>query len=280
MAITFLCPNGHRLSCPEHHAGRAGQCPDCGSRFRIPEPELIPADTASSPPADSTHVESDADQIVFLCPNGHRLHGPHSLAGRAGQCPHCGVRFRIPAFGDDEPDAEAAPANPATDEHNAAIAETAELPLEEIEEIEEIEEVGDDQPAESGEPTAVVGANAPVFDFAALDRTQRVPDLATPFGLHLIDEDGVETPPSAAHPLAELLEQWWDSEGRAGTIEVRLESGETLSPDSYAANWSRRSHAFFAVRAADGRHSLVAVPWQRVAKITIQGLEQLPPEFS
>jgi hypothetical protein len=40
--------------------------------------------------------------FMFLCPNGHRLNGPPSLKGKAGQCPHCGVRFRIPT--DDEMD--------------------------------------------------------------------------------------------------------------------------------------------------------------------------------
>lgn len=37
-----------------------------------------------------------ADQIIFLCPNGHRLNGPASLAGRPGQCPHCGIKFLVP----------------------------------------------------------------------------------------------------------------------------------------------------------------------------------------
>jgi hypothetical protein len=35
-------------------------------------------------------------QIVFLCPNGHRVNAPLSLQGRAGQCPICGAQFVIP----------------------------------------------------------------------------------------------------------------------------------------------------------------------------------------
>lgn len=34
--IEFLCPNGHRLNGPASLQGRPGQCPECGSRFRIP----------------------------------------------------------------------------------------------------------------------------------------------------------------------------------------------------------------------------------------------------
>ena len=40
--------------------------------------------------------------FVFLCPNGHKLNGPPTLKGKAGQCPHCGARFRIPSDDDIE----------------------------------------------------------------------------------------------------------------------------------------------------------------------------------
>ena len=34
--IEFLCPNGHRVWAPIALQGRAGQCPECGSKFHIP----------------------------------------------------------------------------------------------------------------------------------------------------------------------------------------------------------------------------------------------------
>jgi hypothetical protein len=34
--IEFLCPNGHHLHGPASLQGRPGECPECGSRFRIP----------------------------------------------------------------------------------------------------------------------------------------------------------------------------------------------------------------------------------------------------
>jgi hypothetical protein len=48
--------------------------------------------------------------IEFLCPNGHRLFGAASLQGKAGKCPECGSRFRIPVRADApaEPDQLAA----------------------------------------------------------------------------------------------------------------------------------------------------------------------------
>ena len=49
--IEFLCPNGHRVWAPLALQGRAGQCPDCGSRFHIPtlaDYEETPLDIVSS----------------------------------------------------------------------------------------------------------------------------------------------------------------------------------------------------------------------------------------
>lgn len=44
----FLCPNGHRLQGPLSLQGYPGQCPECGSKFRIPEANLPTGDTIAS----------------------------------------------------------------------------------------------------------------------------------------------------------------------------------------------------------------------------------------
>lgn len=117
--IEFLCPNGHRIRCPAAQAGRAARCSRCGVRFRIPEaaelnapeaigsdskisrPELTDSAIASKPPPSTIGRLQKEPQIEFLCPNGHRLFGQANLQGRAGECPECGSRFRIPTY--DEP---------------------------------------------------------------------------------------------------------------------------------------------------------------------------------
>lgn len=289
--ITFLCPNGHKLSCPDHHGGRAGTCPDCGIRFRVPLPE--PATGAESAPGsaaesggDSGHDRGgESNLIVFLCPNGHRLNGPPNLAGRAGQCPHCGSRFRIPAL--NEPEPVETPSNVSHSDANINLQvdqpayqsdddKGAEIPLEEIEEVEEVEEVLDEPAAPSIELKHSEQAIAE--EFAVLDRDQS-PATGT-YGLHVVGSEGIERPVTPAHPLAEMFERFWDrSFGDAG-VEIKLVSGETLSPAYYASDLSQRSHASFAIREADGRFTLIAVPWDSVARIAIRGLTILPPEFN
>jgi hypothetical protein len=122
MAIDFLCPNGHRVSAPDDRAGRPASCPRCSARLRVPAvsggtAELL--SPGSSPSAANPARQSDSgelqlrddeqrdnggdDLIAFLCPNGHRLTGPSRLQGKAGECPHCGAKFRIPLVSEEMP---------------------------------------------------------------------------------------------------------------------------------------------------------------------------------
>jgi len=43
--IEFLCPNGHHLHGPASLQGHPGECPECGSRFRIPNYDELPTET-------------------------------------------------------------------------------------------------------------------------------------------------------------------------------------------------------------------------------------------
>ncbi len=77
-----------------------------------------PAPTTSPKPAAPKTAAAkppDEEQIVFLCPNGHKLNAPPSLQGRAGQYVRmCGAKFRIPLL--DEPP-------PETDDETEEAAE-------------------------------------------------------------------------------------------------------------------------------------------------------------
>jgi hypothetical protein len=53
--IEFLCPQGHHLHGPASLQGRPGECPECGSRFRIPTLE----EAASPLPEEEIRLEED-----------------------------------------------------------------------------------------------------------------------------------------------------------------------------------------------------------------------------
>lgn len=77
--IEFLCPNGHRVWAPISLQGRAGQCPECGSRFHIPtlaDYEEMPLDIVSS-----------EDSVVNLEPLVG-LHGSGSSAVKGSGSAH------------------------------------------------------------------------------------------------------------------------------------------------------------------------------------------------
>ncbi|MCE5303497.1 MAG: hypothetical protein LLF97_10365 [Planctomycetaceae bacterium] len=124
--IEFLCPNGHRIRCQAAQAGRAAKCPRCGVKFIVPEPtapNVSPAIGADADASGPEFMESGASSkrlptlsgssqkeraFEFLCPNGHRLHGPVSLQGQPGECPLCKSRFRIPTYENVSTEEEAA----------------------------------------------------------------------------------------------------------------------------------------------------------------------------
>jgi hypothetical protein len=111
MVIEFLCPQGHKIRCGDDRAGNPAKCPKCGVKFYVPELEesepsdsgswaTASAETSTTPGSGSSG--SAAEQIEFLCPNGHRVWAPIALQGRAGQCPDCGSKFHIPTLADYE----------------------------------------------------------------------------------------------------------------------------------------------------------------------------------
>lgn len=120
MPIHVTCPNGHLLVCPDDRAGRQGKCPKCGILLAIPaisEPQ--PAAETLGPVAAAL----PPGHFWFLCPNGHQLNGPATLANRPGKCPHCDARFIIPSP-DQESEAEEGLSFQMVDEE-AAVEEPA-----------------------------------------------------------------------------------------------------------------------------------------------------------
>lgn len=266
MPLSFTCPNGHRVSCPDDQAGKAGKCPRCGAVVRIPQPGTAVAVAAASHPAagasggappaddspsptsgflelDETESEgqlgepADGELIVFLCPNGHRLNSPARLAGRPGQCPHCGAKFLIPELEDsleDEP------------QQNEVAINDAGIALDDI--VIQIDTSNRGGPGSSKSWSSKQPA------------TESAPATTTP-----------------AHPLAELLQRLWTRKAEGASLEVHLGDGKLLVPDELSAGDPR--FALFDVREANGSHTLTAVAWDKIERVVVRGLDHLPKEW-
>ena len=247
--IEFLCPNGHRIHCPDEQAGRAAKCPRCGVKFRIPDPSdaEIPYPTdgdsevsqpelsdsgsgIATPPAGGQDGTSGQQSLIeFLCPNGHRLHGPASLQGRPGECPECGSKFRIPTY-------------------------------EDVSEEEATEqEIGVGRAGGSGESAVTL---------------PRIDQIEGP------SEENASGTGAAGHPLAQLFSKLWAEKPQGAAVELHLSDGETLVPERFAKALSQQNHGVFAVKEPGGTHSLTVVAWESIVRVLVRGVKQLPEEMA
>lgn len=276
MAISFRCPNGHKLTCPDQRAGQAGKCPKCGAAFHVPaiehahaEAQLVGAAVSdeaavgggsgvgvaggsgvgtaggSSPTGNSSQIRDgsasaesvQADTIVFLCPNGHKLNAPTRLQGKPGKCPHCGEKFLVPMLDKDSEDGESGNF---------------------------FDMLGDQTPPETPpepEPQAVVTPADSGFNFG---------------GLGSEDEFTAGLMESGSQAMANLFGRLWAQRGETGVVELYLKGGEILSPHWYAPQLSQHAYGMFAFQEQDGSHTLTAVHWEAIERIALRGLPQLP----
>jgi hypothetical protein len=244
MPITFNCPQGHRLTCPDELAGKPGKCPKCGVVVRVPQanasasPKLFggpvddePASRLEAAGDGMTASDLAADQIIFLCPNGHRLHGSADLAGRPGQCPHCGIRFLVPSPDEDDDEGQ----ERFLEEE---VTETAPHDF-----VIQIDTSGKGGSSKTGKGT--VGSNSAMA--------------------------------ASVVPLASLLSKLWRYKSQGASVEIHLGDGKLLEPDEISLKDAH--HALFATREAGGAHTLTAVAWSSIERIVVRGLEQLPKEW-
>ena len=263
--LEFLCPNGHKIHCPAEQAGRAARCPQCGVRFRIPEstdielhessskgfrdsPPKSGSKTAAKPARPRTHPPDDEDLLEFLCPNGHRLHGPTSLQGHHGECPACGAKFRIPTY-EDAPEEETKPKG------KISLVETDE--------------------EEAVEPPARPQA-AHVQITPPKDEPEILPVVDQPLTA-IADSEARLTEPG--HPLAELFSKLWAEKPKQSSVELHFADGETLVPVHFAKTLSREGYGVFTAEESAGTHTLTVVAWDSVVRILIRGVEELPKEM-
>jgi hypothetical protein len=265
MAIEFQCPKGHKLKSPEDRAGRPGKCPKCGAPFVVPSAEVAegirraagqePANGSSSDVGRSTKSgKLPANAIVFLCPNGHRLNGPASLQGRAGQCPHCGVKFRIPALDEDEEPLEFAGSRSV--------------------DLETFGEESEDDVVEFPDLAGMADEPEPLEEIH-ID----VGDGSSPGGVRSAAAPPHRRSGGSNHPIKRLLERLWEEKRRGASIQIDLGDGEILSPQWYSPEFSQETHGLFATGDSGNGYTLVAVPWSAIRRIDVTHVEELAEDF-
>lgn len=260
MVLQFLCPNGHKVHCPEDRAGLAAKCPRCGVKFRIPTIEELgsagqpEAPTESSVKAGSSSggettasgvdlgTATGPDEIEFLCPNDHLLHGPAALQGRPGRCPQCGSRFRIPSYQDQ--DEFTAEASEPSAEGGGSTTDASAVELAGSE-----QELGEAGSAAATDALAAVAAASGVAGGTSLSGTK--------------------------HPAAQLVGRLWRFKAQGATVEIRYGEGHRLTPDEFIRGLASPTHGVFAVKEPNGTFTLTAMPWDSIQVVIARGVRQL-----
>ena len=264
MPIAVVCPNGHRLACPDDRAGKKGKCPKCGTSFEIPESNgEVKTDETDAANAGSNTDEAAKSSpsaipdgnIVFLCPNGHKLNGPATLQGQPGQCPHCNAKFRIPVY-DDETDDE----NLETPEEDSTLGDSGDEDLLQL----NIGEVDESAPIS-------IDDLEELSDIGSTDRAMEAEEVVENAGMAYYDADAVDM-----HPLARLFATLWNERQHGGVIEVHLGDREMILPDWWAEALSLESHGVFALQTSDGSYVIETVAWDAIKRITVRRINELP----
>jgi len=215
--------------------------------------ELGAAETAESATGSSVSVGSGSglgspasgvglgaatapDQVEFLCPNDHLLHGPSALQGRPGQCPVCGSKFRIPVY--QEEAASEPPKSAAGRADQAAEGSSVEL-------------------ADGEHDAAGTGSEAGREGTSGTEPNR--PPSST-------------GQPGQLHPAAQLMARLWRLKSQGATIELRYGEGHRLTPDEYVTSLSSATHAVFSVKEPNGTLTLTAMPWESIHAVVVRGV--------
>jgi hypothetical protein len=235
-------------------------------KFRIPEgaevaAEATEADSKVSRPEFSDPSLSDkkttaasvsarpGSQIEFLCPNGHRLHGPASLQGKPGQCPDCGSRFRIPTYEDISAEEEA----------------VSQISLGRVD-GREGSDVGP-QAVPGEPPPGSKESSVPLGEMRASREESAMPTT-------------ISSRSRVGHDMHALFIRLWEMRPTDTSIKLYLRDGETIIPHEFLKRVSQQSRlGLFTAKESDGTTSLMAVAWDSVVRVTVQGLKELPKEL-
>ncbi len=230
-----------RIPNPSDAAGQAFDDSDS----EVAQPQM--SDSRVFAPVGEKPAPAREEQIEFLCPNGHRLHGPARLQGRPGQCPECGSRFRIPSY-DDIPDQE---------------------------EQEDHEEIAVGR-ADGGDASA----SSLTWGDAPPPHTQHGGTPLATGGTRTASPPVPTRSGVAPASLAALFPALWAQRPQGAVVELHLGDGEIVVPQRFSSERSAEEVGLFAVREDDESFTVYAIPWRKVARVVVRHLDRLPPDLT
>ncbi len=282
--MKFLCPNDHVITCRDSRAGRLARCPECQVLLQIPQPS-------------EGEMPRAVELFEFLCPNDHQLTAPVSRAGRRGKCPHCDEEFQIPVLEEPEGEAPETPHLPQEAEEPAAQPPEEQAPPAEPPALEEVESEGppaEESPAPESEfleSLAESGAEGAVTEESLLpvpegsgsaprsDVAEMLQELQGVEELQPLEEVPPPPPPMPGpemHPVARMFETLWNEMDEEAMFEITLEDGHRFVPVAFSEASLHAPAALFATSAGENNHVVILVPWDKVARVTVRGVKELP----
>ncbi|HEX4128782.1 MAG TPA: hypothetical protein VHZ24_01980 [Pirellulales bacterium] len=251
MSIALLCPNGHKLVCPESQAGKRGKCPHCGAIFRVPDL------TASGKLASNGAPDSATNPAPVPVPVGAAAAAPAAAPVVAT------------AATESAPEAPANPIRPYHEGDELGDGEIAFLCPNGHHLCGRTELGG--QPGECPE----CGVKFLVPTEAELVEPAEEPSHANPFLFDLGEAPAkVERP--RRNSRGEFFERLWEYRNRGATIELYLDGGTVLTPDGYAAGLSKQDEGVFLVQESDGTYTVAVVAWETITHMAVRGLDEVP----
>lgn len=243
MAIRFQCKECNaQFSVKEELSGKSAKCPKCKTVIQVPsaDMEASQVDASTKEGADENKTEESEDTIVFLCPNGHELHGPSQLQGKPGKCPHCGSKFQIPVYDDGE--------------------ESEEFSEEDIPHGKAVIEGGVGLPDSSG---TVLPTEAEVLSEDDI----------------VLFEEGSTLPPplpGEVHALATHFAWLWNQREHGADLTIHFKNGdEAFRPSLFALRRSQGPYGLFAVEESDGTFTITTLAWDEVSRIVLSKAEDI-----
>ena len=243
-----------------------------GHRIVVPKASIGRQGPCPKCNAGVTVPDGPWEELVLYCPNGHRQFAPAAKAGSRAQCSECKATVTIPGARETAK-AEPAKAPPPAPPLPPPAPSAPDLQFQPPPEP-VVEAAVSAEPADGG-GEAEAGES---WDF--IGKRPEPPPAETFEPAAWTAAEGAEGfATEGGNPTAILVGRLWAERQHGAVIELHLSGGSVILPEWYDANWSRGTHGLFASQAADGSVTLTAVAWETVQKIVVRQLTEVPNDM-